>query len=169
MKDRQCFTLWRCYLGHTFCCHTNDLMFDVDCLILKLCIKSHLFDSCVIWICMFIANVCINLNVFCFRWTCHWDVLKVRVGIPHSSLQNTGATICISVCTVSVCQPNCYCILPSLFSNFFCLCPLFVYQNVVRSSSRWLQEQQYRPWRLRSLKLQPLTPVPRYRAFMSET
>ncbi|XP_047429789.1 monofunctional C1-tetrahydrofolate synthase, mitochondrial [Mugil cephalus] len=33
-------------------------------------------------------------------------------------------------------------------------------QNVVRSCSRWLQDQQYRPWRLRSLKLQPLTPVP---------
>ncbi|KAM3861086.1 monofunctional C1-tetrahydrofolate synthase, mitochondrial [Diretmus argenteus] len=33
-------------------------------------------------------------------------------------------------------------------------------QNVVRGSSRWLQEQQYRAWRLRSLKLQPLTPVP---------
>ncbi|XP_046893063.1 monofunctional C1-tetrahydrofolate synthase, mitochondrial-like [Hypomesus transpacificus] len=33
-------------------------------------------------------------------------------------------------------------------------------QNVVRSGRRWLQEQQYRPWRLRSLKLQPLSPVP---------
>ncbi|XP_057679462.1 monofunctional C1-tetrahydrofolate synthase, mitochondrial isoform X1 [Corythoichthys intestinalis] len=33
-------------------------------------------------------------------------------------------------------------------------------QNVVHSSSQKLQEQQYRPWRLRSLKLQPLTPVP---------
>uniref|UniRef100_A0A8C6U3Q3 formate--tetrahydrofolate ligase n=1 Tax=Neogobius melanostomus TaxID=47308 RepID=A0A8C6U3Q3_9GOBI len=33
-------------------------------------------------------------------------------------------------------------------------------QNVVCSSSRLLQEQQYRPWRLRSLKLNPLTPVP---------
>uniref|UniRef100_UPI0037E87491 monofunctional C1-tetrahydrofolate synthase, mitochondrial n=1 Tax=Semicossyphus pulcher TaxID=241346 RepID=UPI0037E87491 len=33
-------------------------------------------------------------------------------------------------------------------------------QNVVRSCSRWLKEQQYRPWCLRSLKLQPLTPVP---------
>ncbi|XP_054618275.1 monofunctional C1-tetrahydrofolate synthase, mitochondrial isoform X3 [Dunckerocampus dactyliophorus] len=33
-------------------------------------------------------------------------------------------------------------------------------QNVVHSSSRRLQEQQYRQWRLRSLKLQPLTPVP---------
>uniref|UniRef100_A0A665WX49 formate--tetrahydrofolate ligase n=1 Tax=Echeneis naucrates TaxID=173247 RepID=A0A665WX49_ECHNA len=32
--------------------------------------------------------------------------------------------------------------------------------NVVRSCSRWIQGQQYRPWRLRSLKLQPLTPVP---------
>ena len=58
---------------------------------------------------------------------------------------------------------------PSLFSNLFRLFLLFVYQNVVRSSSLWLQEQQYRPWRLRSLKLQPLTPVPRYRAVMSET
>nr|XP_057912434.1 monofunctional C1-tetrahydrofolate synthase, mitochondrial isoform X1 [Doryrhamphus excisus] len=33
-------------------------------------------------------------------------------------------------------------------------------QNVVHSSSRRLQEQQYRQWRLRSLKLQPLMPVP---------
>lgn len=33
-------------------------------------------------------------------------------------------------------------------------------QNVVRSCSRWLKEQQYRPWHLRSLKLQPMTPVP---------
>ncbi|XP_070705308.1 monofunctional C1-tetrahydrofolate synthase, mitochondrial [Pempheris klunzingeri] len=33
-------------------------------------------------------------------------------------------------------------------------------QNVVRSCGRWIQEQQYRPWCLRSLKLQPLTPVP---------
>ncbi|XP_060907981.1 monofunctional C1-tetrahydrofolate synthase, mitochondrial [Labrus mixtus] len=33
-------------------------------------------------------------------------------------------------------------------------------QNVVHSCSRWLQDQQYRPWSLRSLKLQPLTPVP---------
>lgn len=64
---------------------------------------------------------------------------------------------------LSVC-PSCYCILPSLFSNLFCLSLFFVYQNVVRSSSRWLQEQQYQQWQLRSLKLQPLTPVPRYRA-----
>ncbi|KAM6914932.1 monofunctional C1-tetrahydrofolate synthase, mitochondrial [Xenentodon cancila] len=33
-------------------------------------------------------------------------------------------------------------------------------QNVVHSCSRWLQQQQYRPWHLRGLKLQPLTPVP---------
>ncbi|KAG7239205.1 hypothetical protein INR49_029957 [Caranx melampygus] len=33
-------------------------------------------------------------------------------------------------------------------------------QNVVRSCSRWIQGQQYRPWHLRSLKLQPLMPVP---------
>ncbi|KAM4522193.1 monofunctional C1-tetrahydrofolate synthase, mitochondrial isoform 1-T2 [Odontesthes bonariensis] len=33
-------------------------------------------------------------------------------------------------------------------------------QNVVRSCSQWLQEQQYRPWHLRSLRLQTLTPVP---------
>uniref|UniRef100_A0A8C4E2S3 formate--tetrahydrofolate ligase n=1 Tax=Dicentrarchus labrax TaxID=13489 RepID=A0A8C4E2S3_DICLA len=32
--------------------------------------------------------------------------------------------------------------------------------NVVHNCSRWFQEQQYRPWHLRSLKLQPLTPVP---------
>ncbi|XP_015256433.1 PREDICTED: monofunctional C1-tetrahydrofolate synthase, mitochondrial [Cyprinodon variegatus] len=33
-------------------------------------------------------------------------------------------------------------------------------QNVVQSCRRWLQEQQYRPWHLHSLKLQPLNPVP---------
>ncbi|KAM8846469.1 monofunctional C1-tetrahydrofolate synthase, mitochondrial [Synchiropus picturatus] len=33
-------------------------------------------------------------------------------------------------------------------------------QNVVHSSSWWQKEQQYRPWKLRGLKLQPLTPVP---------
>uniref|UniRef100_A0A673A1J0 formate--tetrahydrofolate ligase n=1 Tax=Sphaeramia orbicularis TaxID=375764 RepID=A0A673A1J0_9TELE len=36
----------------------------------------------------------------------------------------------------------------------------YIMTNAVRSSSRWLQEQQYRPWQLRSLKLQTLTPVP---------
>uniref|UniRef100_A0A671P3T2 formate--tetrahydrofolate ligase n=1 Tax=Sinocyclocheilus anshuiensis TaxID=1608454 RepID=A0A671P3T2_9TELE len=33
-------------------------------------------------------------------------------------------------------------------------------QHVVRSSRRWIQEQQYQPWRLHPLKLQPLSPVP---------
>ncbi|XP_072499798.1 monofunctional C1-tetrahydrofolate synthase, mitochondrial [Notamacropus eugenii] len=33
-------------------------------------------------------------------------------------------------------------------------------QNVVNSGRRWLREQQYRRWKLRSLKLQPLSPVP---------
>uniref|UniRef100_A0A8C6KJT4 formate--tetrahydrofolate ligase n=1 Tax=Nothobranchius furzeri TaxID=105023 RepID=A0A8C6KJT4_NOTFU len=32
--------------------------------------------------------------------------------------------------------------------------------NVIHSCNRWIQNQQYRPWRLRSLKLLPLTPVP---------
>uniref|UniRef100_A0AAQ4PSW7 formate--tetrahydrofolate ligase n=1 Tax=Gasterosteus aculeatus aculeatus TaxID=481459 RepID=A0AAQ4PSW7_GASAC len=36
----------------------------------------------------------------------------------------------------------------------------FIFFNVVHSCGRWLQEQQYQPWHLRSLKLQPLTPVP---------
>uniref|UniRef100_A0A8C2ZU36 formate--tetrahydrofolate ligase n=1 Tax=Cyclopterus lumpus TaxID=8103 RepID=A0A8C2ZU36_CYCLU len=35
-----------------------------------------------------------------------------------------------------------------------------LYGNVVRSCSRWLQAQQYQPWHLQCLKLQPLTPVP---------
>ncbi|CAL8312868.1 unnamed protein product [Lota lota] len=34
------------------------------------------------------------------------------------------------------------------------------HQNVVLGSCRWLQGQQYQAWSLRSLKLQPLTPVP---------
>uniref|UniRef100_A0A8C9YGD5 formate--tetrahydrofolate ligase n=1 Tax=Sander lucioperca TaxID=283035 RepID=A0A8C9YGD5_SANLU len=62
-------------------------------------------------------------------------VSLVWVRIPHSSLQNTGVPLC------------------------FCLAP-FVFFNVVGSCSRWLQEQQYRPWHLHSLKLQPMTPVP---------
>uniref|UniRef100_A0A671PAN5 formate--tetrahydrofolate ligase n=1 Tax=Sinocyclocheilus anshuiensis TaxID=1608454 RepID=A0A671PAN5_9TELE len=31
---------------------------------------------------------------------------------------------------------------------------------LLRSSRRWIQEQQYQPWRLHPLKLQPLSPVP---------
>ncbi|KAM8726116.1 monofunctional C1-tetrahydrofolate synthase, mitochondrial [Acanthopagrus schlegelii] len=45
-------------------------------------------------------------------------------------------------------------------SGFGYLTAAYRSQNVVRSCRRWLQEQQYRPWHLRSLKLQPLTPVP---------
>ncbi|XP_007484786.1 monofunctional C1-tetrahydrofolate synthase, mitochondrial isoform X1 [Monodelphis domestica] len=33
-------------------------------------------------------------------------------------------------------------------------------QNVVNSGRKWLWEQQYRKWKLRCLKLQPLSPVP---------
>ncbi|XP_051501497.1 monofunctional C1-tetrahydrofolate synthase, mitochondrial-like [Myxocyprinus asiaticus] len=33
-------------------------------------------------------------------------------------------------------------------------------ENVVKSSTRWIKEQQYQQWRLRPLKLQPLSPVP---------
>ncbi|KAG9283008.1 monofunctional C1-tetrahydrofolate synthase, mitochondrial [Astyanax mexicanus] len=33
-------------------------------------------------------------------------------------------------------------------------------QNVVRSSVRWVENQQYQTWTLRPLKLQPLSPVP---------
>ncbi|XP_076873844.1 monofunctional C1-tetrahydrofolate synthase, mitochondrial [Brachyhypopomus gauderio] len=33
-------------------------------------------------------------------------------------------------------------------------------QNVVKSSARWVEQQRYRPWTLRPLKLQPLSPVP---------
>uniref|UniRef100_A0A7N8WU87 formate--tetrahydrofolate ligase n=1 Tax=Mastacembelus armatus TaxID=205130 RepID=A0A7N8WU87_9TELE len=36
----------------------------------------------------------------------------------------------------------------------------YIMINVVHSYSRWLQEQQYQPWHLRTLKLQPLMPVP---------
>ncbi|XP_050927817.1 LOW QUALITY PROTEIN: monofunctional C1-tetrahydrofolate synthase, mitochondrial [Lates calcarifer] len=45
-------------------------------------------------------------------------------------------------------------------SGFGYLTAAYRIQNVVHSCSRWIQEQQYRPWHLRSLKLQPLTPVP---------
>ncbi|XP_017278727.1 monofunctional C1-tetrahydrofolate synthase, mitochondrial isoform X1 [Kryptolebias marmoratus] len=45
-------------------------------------------------------------------------------------------------------------------SGFGYLTAAYRSQNVVHSCSRWLQKQQYRPWRLRNLKLQPLTPVP---------
>ncbi|NXL13960.1 C1TM protein, partial [Setophaga kirtlandii] len=33
-------------------------------------------------------------------------------------------------------------------------------QNMVKNMERWIQSQQYRKWDLRSLKLQPLSPVP---------
>ncbi|XP_061234648.1 monofunctional C1-tetrahydrofolate synthase, mitochondrial isoform X6 [Neopsephotus bourkii] len=33
-------------------------------------------------------------------------------------------------------------------------------QNMVKTTERWIQSQQYRKWNLRCLKLQPLSPVP---------
>ncbi|TRY57068.1 hypothetical protein DNTS_023962 [Danionella cerebrum] len=33
-------------------------------------------------------------------------------------------------------------------------------EHVVRSARRWTQEQQYQPWKLRPLKLHPMSPVP---------
>ncbi|KAM6953869.1 monofunctional C1-tetrahydrofolate synthase, mitochondrial [Aplochiton taeniatus] len=48
----------------------------------------------------------------------------------------------------------------SLWSGFADLIAALRMQNVVRSSSCWLQRQQYKAWCLRSLKLQPLSPVP---------
>ncbi|XP_031437146.1 monofunctional C1-tetrahydrofolate synthase, mitochondrial [Clupea harengus] len=36
----------------------------------------------------------------------------------------------------------------------------FRMQNVVQSCGRWAERQRYQPWRLRPLKLQPLSPVP---------
>uniref|UniRef100_A0A8C2D745 formate--tetrahydrofolate ligase n=1 Tax=Cyprinus carpio TaxID=7962 RepID=A0A8C2D745_CYPCA len=51
-----------------------------------------------------------------------------------------------------------------IFCHFEVFTEMFVAvvicQHVVRSSTRWIQEQQYQPWRLRPLKLQPLSPVP---------
>ncbi|CAB1447020.1 unnamed protein product [Pleuronectes platessa] len=52
------------------------------------------------------------------------------------------------------CEPD------ELASELWSLTAAYRTQNVVRSCSRWIQEQQYQPWRLRNLKLQPLTPVP---------
>uniref|UniRef100_A0A8C2ZUV5 formate--tetrahydrofolate ligase n=1 Tax=Cyclopterus lumpus TaxID=8103 RepID=A0A8C2ZUV5_CYCLU len=48
------------------------------------------------------------------------------------------------------------------FTYFLCINPSVnhLLPNVVRSCSRWLQAQQYQPWHLQCLKLQPLTPVP---------
>nr|XP_019953222.1 PREDICTED: monofunctional C1-tetrahydrofolate synthase, mitochondrial [Paralichthys olivaceus] len=45
-------------------------------------------------------------------------------------------------------------------SELWSLTAAYRTENVVRSCSRWIKEQQYRPWHLRNLKLQPLTPVP---------
>ena len=37
------------------------------------------------------------------RWTWHWDVLKVWVRVPHSSLQNSGASLCFCLCSQLSC------------------------------------------------------------------
>ncbi|XP_014886776.1 monofunctional C1-tetrahydrofolate synthase, mitochondrial isoform X2 [Poecilia latipinna] len=48
----------------------------------------------------------------------------------------------------------------SSISGLAYLTAVYRAQNVTHGCSRWLQEQQYRPWNLRSCKLQPLNPVP---------
>ncbi|XP_034435067.1 monofunctional C1-tetrahydrofolate synthase, mitochondrial [Hippoglossus hippoglossus] len=58
------------------------------------------------------------------------------------------------------CEPDDHAAETPSKSELWSLTAAYRTQNVVRSCSRWIQEQQYRPWRLRNLKLQPLTPVP---------
>uniref|UniRef100_A0A8C5NHI2 formate--tetrahydrofolate ligase n=1 Tax=Gouania willdenowi TaxID=441366 RepID=A0A8C5NHI2_GOUWI len=82
----------------------------------------------------------------------HWDSksLEREVRCPHNGIQLTEHRYIFLHRAVGSL------VLSSLHSLF----SFIVRQNVVRSCTRWLQEQQYKPWRLRSLKLQPLTPVP---------
>uniref|UniRef100_A0A7N6FAH1 formate--tetrahydrofolate ligase n=1 Tax=Anabas testudineus TaxID=64144 RepID=A0A7N6FAH1_ANATE len=78
-----------------------------------------------------------------------------------SSKSHLQKQVCVFVC-MYVCSFTLHTILTSCMLEGGCkkLVIHCMWSNVVHSYSRWLQEQQYRPWRLRSLKLQPMTPVP---------
>uniref|UniRef100_A0AAQ5ZVT0 Monofunctional C1-tetrahydrofolate synthase, mitochondrial n=1 Tax=Amphiprion ocellaris TaxID=80972 RepID=A0AAQ5ZVT0_AMPOC len=80
----------------------------------------------------------------------------VNVDVPPSWIRPGAAIIC--------CEPTLetdeHTFGMSSKSGLGYLTAAYRTHNVVRSCSRWLREQQYRPWRLHSLKLQPLTPVP---------
>lgn len=58
------------------------------------------------------------------------------------------------------CEPNLDTAEMSSESGLEYLTAAYRIKSVVDSCSRWLQEQQYQAWNLRSLSLQPLTPVP---------
>ncbi|XP_034382908.1 monofunctional C1-tetrahydrofolate synthase, mitochondrial isoform X1 [Cyclopterus lumpus] len=79
-----------------------------------------------------------------------------NMDFPHTWVRPGAAVIC--------CEPTLetddHAIEISSKSGLEYLTAAYRTQNVVRSCSRWLQAQQYQPWHLQCLKLQPLTPVP---------
>uniref|UniRef100_A0A6Q2Z6D2 formate--tetrahydrofolate ligase n=1 Tax=Esox lucius TaxID=8010 RepID=A0A6Q2Z6D2_ESOLU len=80
-----------------------------------------------------------------------------RMDIPPTWLRPGASVIhCVLITCVSD-----ECEVDASSSGVGALTAVLRMQNVVQSSSRWAQQQQYRPWILRSLKLQPLSPVPR--------
>uniref|UniRef100_A0A7N6B1K9 formate--tetrahydrofolate ligase n=1 Tax=Anabas testudineus TaxID=64144 RepID=A0A7N6B1K9_ANATE len=75
-----------------------------------------------------------------------------------SSKSHLQKQVCVFVC-MYVCSFTLHTILTSCMLEGGCK-KLVIHCMWSVCYSRWLQEQQYRPWRLRSLKLQPMTPVP---------
>uniref|UniRef100_A0A8C3G3J1 formate--tetrahydrofolate ligase n=1 Tax=Cyclopterus lumpus TaxID=8103 RepID=A0A8C3G3J1_CYCLU len=72
-----------------------------------------------------------------------------NMDFPHTWVRPGAAVIC--------CEPT---LETGSVEYIVIVIKITLYGNVVRSCSRWLQAQQYQPWHLQCLKLQPLTPVP---------
>uniref|UniRef100_A0A8C1JY58 formate--tetrahydrofolate ligase n=1 Tax=Cyprinus carpio TaxID=7962 RepID=A0A8C1JY58_CYPCA len=94
--------------------------------------------------------------------TCQWKLLLFDIEIFCNIIKNLWSIPCVLDGSVipnhsSYCQ-FVFCSIYLLFTEMFVA--VVICQHVVRSSTRWIQEQQYQPWRLRPLKLQPLSPVP---------
>uniref|UniRef100_A0A8C9WA92 formate--tetrahydrofolate ligase n=1 Tax=Scleropages formosus TaxID=113540 RepID=A0A8C9WA92_SCLFO len=96
--------------------------------------------------------------------TSGWKVASLQKQVIIAPQEVIGAAGCIALsCTAHSRAALCYVAEHEVDSTggFWVIAlPLPGPRNVVRSACRWLRQQRYRPWRLRSLTLQPLSPVP---------
>uniref|UniRef100_A0A674I6P5 formate--tetrahydrofolate ligase n=1 Tax=Terrapene triunguis TaxID=2587831 RepID=A0A674I6P5_9SAUR len=100
--------------------------------------------------------------------SCQWKTQQLQSKLHQADVVVVGSTkpkeIPVSWIRPGTTIVNCY---PDFLSGKISLklvgCSLIaesVSQNMVKTSERWIQSQQYREWNLHCLKLQPLSPVP---------
>uniref|UniRef100_A0A674IAP2 formate--tetrahydrofolate ligase n=1 Tax=Terrapene triunguis TaxID=2587831 RepID=A0A674IAP2_9SAUR len=92
--------------------------------------------------------------------SCQWKTQQLQSKLHQADVVVVGSTkpkeIPVSWIRPGTTIVNCY---PDFLSGKINDCYMLA-KNMVKTSERWIQSQQYREWNLHCLKLQPLSPVP---------